>query len=94
MGIKTRIAKANSRLLNLTAMRADGEISKDEYLVIRKPIDEEIAELQKLLENTPDEPSAPKEIDLDGIRDTLNTMIDFSGAQERSICLCCVCNNI
>ncbi len=79
VGIKTRIAKANSRLLNLTTMRADGEISKDEYLVMRKPVDEEIAELQKLLEITPDEQTAPKGIDLDGIRDTLNTMIDFSG---------------
>ena len=76
---KTRIAKANSCLLNLTAMRADGEISKDEYLVMRKPVDEEIVELQKLLEITPDEQTAPKGIDLDGIRDTLNTMIDFSG---------------
>ena len=45
--IQARIDKANSRLANLIAMRADGEISKDEYQSMRSPIDKEIKELQK-----------------------------------------------
>ena len=47
--IQARIDKANSRLANLIAMRADGEISKDEYQSMRSPIDKEIKELKKLL---------------------------------------------
>ena len=44
--IQAKLDKANSRLTNLIAMRADGEISKDEYQAMRSPVDEEIKKLQ------------------------------------------------
>lgn len=47
--IQAKLDKANSRLTNLIAMRADGEISKDEYQAMRSPVDEEIKKLQKHL---------------------------------------------
>ncbi len=71
------IDKANSRLTNLIAMRADGEISKDEYQSMRSPIDAEIKELQKALDDTPTEKCSPRGLDLEGIRSTLNSLIDF-----------------
>ena len=73
-------AKANSRLTNLIAMRADGEISKDEYQAMRSPVDEEIKKLQKALDEIPQEKSNPKGLDIEGIRSTLNSFIDFSGS--------------
>ena len=72
--------KANSRLTNLIAMRADGEISKDEYQTMRSPVDEEIKKLQKALDGIPQEKSNPKGLDIEGIRSTLNSLIDFSGS--------------
>jgi len=78
--IQARIDKANSRLANLIAMRADGEISKDEYQSMRSPIDKEIKELQKALEDTPTNKGCPRGLDLEGIRSTLNSLIDFSGS--------------
>lgn len=78
--IQARIDKANSRLANLIAMRADGEISKDEYQSMRSPIDKEIKELQKALEDTPTNKCCPRGLDLEGIRSTLNCLIDFSGS--------------
>lgn len=80
VSIQARIDKANSRLTNLIAMRADGEISKDEYQSMRSPIDAEIKELQKALDDTPIEKCSPRGLDLEGIRSTLNSLIDFSGS--------------
>lgn len=80
VSIQARIDKANSRLTNLIAMRADGEISKDEYQSMRSPIDAEIKELQKALNDTPTEKCSPRGLDLEGIRSTLNSLIDFSGS--------------
>ena len=61
-------------------MRADGEISKDEYQAMRSPVDEEIKKLQKALDEIPQEKSNPKGLDIEGIRSTLNSFIDFSGS--------------
>ena len=77
--IQAKIDKANSRLTNLIAMRADGEISKDEYQSMRSPIDKEIKELQKALEDTPTNKCCSRGLDLESIRSTLNSLIDFSG---------------
>ena len=78
--IQAKLDKANSRLTNLIAMRADGEISKDEYQAMRSPVDEEIKKLQKALDEIPQEKSNPKGLDIEGIRSTLNSFIDFSGS--------------
>ena len=61
-------------------MRADGEITKDEYQVMRTPIDTEIQELQKVLENIPTDNDNLKGFDLDSIISTLNSLVDFSGS--------------
>ena len=78
--IQAKLDKANSRLTNLIAMRADGQISKDEYQAMRSPVDEEIKKLQKALDEIPQEKSNPKGLDIEGIRSTLNSFIDFSGS--------------
>ena len=59
-------------------MRADGEITKEEYQEMRGPIDEQIRTLQKSLEDAPVAESAPKGLQLDEIVSALNSMIDFS----------------
>lgn len=78
--VQARLDKANTRLTNLIAMRADGEITKDEYQALRTPIDGEIQELQKALENTASESDNSRSFDLDGIVSTLNSLVDFSGS--------------
>ena len=47
---------------------------------MRSPIDKEIKELQKALEDTPTNKCCPRGLDLEGIRSTLNSLIDFSGS--------------
>lgn len=77
--IQAKLNKATSRLQNLIAMRADGEITKEEYQAMRSPVDAEIRALQKSLE----EPQAEEHntgLDLDGITATLHSLVDFSGA--------------
>ena len=59
--IQAKLDKANSRLTNLIAMRADGEISKDEYQAMRSPVDEEIKKLQKALDEIPQEKAIRKD---------------------------------
>ncbi len=78
--IQAKLNKANQRLTNLIAMRADGEISKDEYQTMRSPIDTEIQKLQKELNEAPTDATIPRGLDLEGIRSTLNSLIDFSGS--------------
>lgn len=50
------------------------------YQSMRSPIDAEIKELQKALDDTPTEKCSPRGLDLEGIRSTLNSLIDFSGS--------------
>ena len=47
---------------------------------MRSPIDKEIKELQKALEDTPTNKCCQRGLDLEGIRSTLNSLIDFSGS--------------
>lgn len=75
VSLQARMDKANTRLTNLIAMRADGEISKEEYQSMRKPIDKEIAELQKALDEMPTDKGVARGLDLEGIRSTLNTLL-------------------
>lgn len=53
---------------------------KCHYQSMRSPIDKEIKELQKALEDTPTNKCCPRGLDLEGIRSTLNSLIDFSGS--------------
>lgn len=51
--IQAKLNKATSRLQNLIAMRADGEITKDEYPAMRSSVDAKIRDLQRALEEVP-----------------------------------------
>ena len=66
-GIQAKLEKATVRLQNLIAMRADGEITKEEYQAMRTPIDEQIRSLQKSLEEVPATEATPKGLQLDKI---------------------------
>ncbi len=77
--IQAKLNKATSRLQNLIAMRADGEITKEEYQAMRSPVDAEIRALQKSLEK-PQAEEHNTGLDLDGIAATLHSLVDFSGA--------------
>lgn len=81
VSIKAKIDKAQTRLTNLIAMRADGELSKEEYQTMRKPIDAEIQQLQERLNQAPNDEQPKSGLELDGIISTLNTLIDFSGTK-------------
>ena len=78
--IQAKLNKATSRLQNLIAMRADGEITKEEYQAMRSPVDTEIRDLQKALEEVPQAEEHNNGLDLDGITATLHSLVDFSGA--------------
>ena len=71
MSIKAKIDKAQTRLTNLIAMRADGELSKEEYQTMRKPIDDEIQQLQEKLNQAPNDEQPKSGLELDGIISTL-----------------------
>lgn len=81
VSIKAKIDKAQTRLTNLIAMRADGELSKEEYQTMRKPIDDEIQQLQEKINQAPNDEQPKSGLELDGIISTLNTLIDFSGTK-------------
>ena len=76
--IQAKLNKATSRLKNLIAMRADGEITKDEYQAMRSPVDAEIRDLQRALEEVPKAEGHGNGLDLDGITATLHSLVDFS----------------
>ena len=76
--IQAKLNKATTRLQNLIAMRADGEITKDEYQAMRSPVDAEIRDLQRALEEVPQAEEHNSSLDLDGITATLHCLIDFS----------------
>ena len=76
--IQAKLNKATSRLQNLIAMRADGEITKDEYPAMRSSVDAEIRDLQRALEEVPQTEEHGNGLDLDGITATLHSLVDFS----------------
>lgn len=76
--IQAKLNKATNRLKNLIAMRADGEITKDEYQAMRSPVDAEIRDLQRALEEVPKAEGHGNGLDLDGITATLHSLVDFS----------------
>ena len=68
-------------MTNLIAMRADGELSKEEYQNMRVPIDTEIQQLQDKLKSADTDKQPTRGLELDEIIKTLNTLIDFSGTK-------------
>ena len=79
--LQSKMAKAQERLKSLIVMRADGEISKDEYQAMRTPIDEEIKSLQTQMENDRQKKTEHNDLNLDGILVSLRSMIDFGDSK-------------
>ena len=61
-------------------MRADGEITKDEYQAMRSPVDAEIRALEKSLEDAPQAEEQGTALNLTEITATLHSLVDFSEA--------------
>ena len=78
--IQAKLNKATTRLQNLIAMRADGEISKDEYQAMRSPVDAEIRALEMALEDAPQAEEQGTTLNLTEITATLHSLVDFSEA--------------
>ena len=78
--IQAKLNKATTRLQNLIAMRADGEISKDEYQAMRSPVDAEIRALEKALGEAPQAEEQGTALNLTEITATLHSLVDFSEA--------------
>lgn len=78
--IQAKLNRATTRLQNLIAMRADGEITKDEYQAMRSPVDAEIRALEKSLEEAPQAEEQGTALNLTEITATLHSLVDFSEA--------------
>ena len=78
--IQAKLNKATTRLQNLIAMRADGEITNDEYQAMRSPVDAEIRTLEKSLEGAPQAEEQGTALNLTEITATLHSLVDFSEA--------------
>lgn len=78
--IQGKISRATTRMNNLIAMRADGEISKEQFQGLRKKAETEIAALNEELNKlniTSDE--TVQSLDMEAIKKALDEVIDFSG---------------
>lgn len=82
-----RIEKAEKKLDSLLSMRADGEISKEEYQRAKSKCEEEIKELQAaMLGNGQDEGDAEESIDMQFVRDLLGKIsIGESGKADKDV---------
>lgn len=78
-GIEGKIDRAKNRLSNLTCMRADGEIDKNEYLKLKEQTENEIQKLEKqLAEVTPsDILETQKMFDLEAVKSRLEELTEF-----------------
>ena len=78
--IEGKISRASAKLENLIAMRADGEISKEQFQNLRKKAEDELsalkAELDRLSASAREEDTT---LDMEAIKKALDEMIDFSG---------------
>lgn len=78
--VQGKISRATGRMENLIAMRADGEISKEQFQTLRQKAETELAalneELCRLNSAFDDETEA---LDMTAIEAALDSMLDFSG---------------
>ena len=75
--INNSIEKLNKRLENMIAMRADGELTKEEYAKSKTKIENEISVLQKKKENFSEDNAPANRIDLDKIQAALDTLTEI-----------------
>ena len=76
--VQAKIDKINDRIVNLTAMRADGEISREEYQAMKSSMSRKLEELKKVIRSKDGVKSSSKEQNLEKISSVLNNLIDFS----------------
>ena len=78
--IQGKIARAKERMDNLISMRADGEISKEQFQDLRQKAESDLAALNDELEriNAAGEDS-DNSLNMSAIEAALNEMLDFSG---------------
>lgn len=76
--IDVKIEKLRNRLENLVEMRADGEITKESFAASTAKAEAEIAELEKMKAVATTEAEPLPEINLEAVKNALDTMIDFS----------------
>ena len=86
-GYQQRIEKAEKKLDSLLSMRADGEISKEEYQRAKSKCEQEIKELQAaMLGNGQDKGDAEESIDMQYVRDLLGKIsITDSGKADKDV---------
>ena len=86
-GYQQRIEKAEKKLDSLLSMRADGEISKEEYQRAKSKCEQEIKELQAaMLGNGQDEGDAEESIDMQYVRDLLGKIsITENGKADKDV---------
>ena len=82
-GIEGKINRAKNKLVNLINMRAEGEIGKDEYLMLRKQTESEIEKLQlDLTKATPsDTIETRKVIDVSKVKARLQELSEYEGGK-------------
>ena len=85
-GYKMRIEKAEKKLDTLLAMRADGEIGKEEYVRVKARCDQEIRELKDaMLASAQDHPKE-ESIDMDYVRDLLGRLtVNENGKADKDV---------
>ena len=98
--VQGKISRATGRMENLIAMRADGEISKEQFQTLRQKAETELAalneELSRLNSAFDDETDA---LDMAAIEAALDSMLDFSGPSidsniiEKFVCRITPVNN-
>lgn len=78
--IQMKIQKSKDKLANLIEMRADGEISKNEYGTMRTKIDSQIESLQAELDSLKEDNETKENMEqkLETIKRVLSETIDFS----------------
>lgn len=76
--IDIKIEKLRNRLENLVEMRADGEITKESFAASTAKAETEIAKLEKMKADKPDSTEQLPEINLEAVKNALDTMIDFT----------------
>lgn len=77
--IQGKLSRTTARMENLVAMRADGEISKEQFQSLRHKAETEISALNEelaKLNSVSDE--AAQALDMDAIEAALNEVLDFS----------------
>ena len=80
--VQGKLSRAVARMDNLVAMRADGEISKEQFQSLRRKAETEIAALdEELAELNAVSDEAAQALDMDAIETALNEVLDFSTPQ-------------